>query len=317
MLCILYVNVVGALLGFVGLLVERALPAGFARRWVWCLLIPMSMVLPGLYRANHSMSVLDMFSTGDSGTAASGASWWQRIESWDPLISRGWALASLLVLAVGVANVLRVAYLVYGARFRGASSASVVDGVPVVVTDSLGPATVGLWRSRVLLPQWVLALPRAQRQYVVRHEDEHRRAHDAHLLFVASLTLVLLPWNAALWWQLRRLRLAAEIDCDNRVVSALGDAKAYGTLLLTIAQATRGGPRLQPALLGGVGMLERRLRALLAPTPPRDVQRFLVPAMAAALLVLVLSMPHPVVETGTGAHDARGVSTSHASGTHK
>jgi hypothetical protein len=91
------------------------------------------------------------------------------------------------------------------------------------------------------------------------------------------------------------------MDCDNRVVSALGDANAYGELLLKIAQATSRGPRLQPALLG-VGSLERRLTALLAPTPLRYVQRFLLPALALGLLFVVLSMPHPVLGHGSHAH---------------
>jgi beta-lactamase regulating signal transducer with metallopeptidase domain len=171
----------------------------------------------------------------------------------------------------------------------------------VIVTDAIGPATVGLWRARVLVPRWVLALPRTQRRYVLRHEEEHRSAHDARLIFVASLTLLLLPWNLALWWQLWRLRLAVEMDCDNRVVAALGDAPAYGGLLLRVAEAASRGPRLQPAFLGGMGSLERRLTALLEPTPLRHVQRFLVPAVAIALLFVVLSLPHPVLG-GSRAH---------------
>jgi beta-lactamase regulating signal transducer with metallopeptidase domain len=145
----------------------------------------------------------------------------------------------------------------------------------------------------------VLALPGSQRQYVLRHEDEHRRAHDARLLFVASLPLILMPWNLAMWWQLRRLCLAVEMDCDNRVVSGLGDAQAYGELLLKVALAGSRGPRLQPALLGGVGTLERRLRVLLAPTPLRHVQRLLLPALALGLLAIVLLMPHPVLTHGS------------------
>ena len=39
-------------------------------------------------------------------------------------------------------------------------------------------------------------------------------------LMVTALTLILAPWNVALWWQLRRLRLAVEMDCDRRVVAA-------------------------------------------------------------------------------------------------
>ena len=137
-----------------------------------------------------------------------------------------------------------------------------------------------------------------QRQYVLRHEEEHRRAHDAQLLFLASLTIILMPWNLAMWWQLRRLCLAIEMDCDNRVVNGLGDAPAYGELLLKVAQASSRGPRLQPALLGGMGTLERRLTALLAPTPLRQFQRFLLPAAVLALLFVVLVMPHPVLGAG-------------------
>jgi beta-lactamase regulating signal transducer with metallopeptidase domain len=147
----------------------------------------------------------------------------------------------------------------------------------------------------VLLPRWVLALPNAQRRYVVCHEEQHRRAHDARLLFLASLTLLLLPWNLALWWQLRRLRLAVEMDCDRRVVATLGDPTAYGELLLKVAEAASRGPRLQPALLGGVGMLEHRLTVMLAPAPLRHLQRWLVPALVVALLFVVLAMPHPVL----------------------
>jgi beta-lactamase regulating signal transducer with metallopeptidase domain len=111
-----------------------------------------------------------------------------------------------------------------------------------------------------------------------------------------------MPWNPAMWWQLRRLCLAVEMDCDNRVVAALGDPTAYGELLLKVAQAANRGPRLQPALLGGVGTLERRLIALLAPTPLRHVQKFLLPAAAIALLLVVLRMPHPVLGAGPHAH---------------
>lgn len=315
MLCILYVIVVGTCLGIVGSLVERVLPATWPRRWVWCVVIPVSIALPGIYRSQHAASVTDVLAQqavraplsqalGTASLSALDPDWWARIGSYDPMINRLSLLASAVLLIWLLANMWRVSLAVrLSPSGRGDSSKSaVVDGVPVLVTDSMGPATVGLWRSLVLIPRWVLVLPGVQRQYVLRHEDEHRRAHDARLLFVASLALVLIPWNIALWWQLRRLRLAVEMDCDNRVVAALGDAPAYGELLFKIAQASSHGPRLQPAFLGGMGMLERRLTPLLAPTPLRHVQRFLLPAVAFALLLVVLSMPHPVLARGEHAH---------------
>ena len=330
MLCILYVIAVGTCLGIAALLVERALPQSWARRWVWCAVIPVSVVLPGYYRAHHNWSITAMLNQRAAAAAPDhvlgmplssvlDSAWWTRIEGYDAIINRLWLSASAVLLAWGLVTAWRVARVMRRARRERGDPGrpTTVDGVAVIVTDAMGPATVGLWRTRVLVPHWVLALPRIQRRYVLHHEEEHRTAHDARLLFVASLTLILMPWNLALWWQLRRLRLAVEMDCDNRVVAALGDATAYGTLLLTVAQASSRGPRLQPALLGGVGMLEHRLTMLLSPTPLRHIQRFLLPAMALGLLLVVLSMPHPVLGARGTTHGTTAPgATSHAHAAH-
>jgi beta-lactamase regulating signal transducer with metallopeptidase domain len=309
MLCILYVNIVGFCLGIAALLVERALPSSFPRRWLWCLILAMSIVVPGYYRGHHNWSVGTALSgqtvsppsggVAESPFALQDPAWWQHTESLDKSINRIWLTLSAVLLLWGVGNFSRVTVLVWRARRRQGGSAS-IDGVPVVVTDSIGPATAGLWDSRVLVPRWVLALSSVQRRYVLRHEDEHRRAHDAHLLLVTSLVLLLMPWNLAAWWQLRRLALAVETDCDNRVVAALGDPRRYGELLLRVAEATSSAPRLQPALLGA-GMLERRLRELVGP-PRKQVQRLIAAAAACALLALALSMPHPVLSTDSHNH---------------
>jgi hypothetical protein len=313
MLCILYVNAAGMCLGLVALLLERAFPATSQRRWIWAVVIPISIVLPGFYRVHNPWSVTDAFEMQTSqpmghglGTASLTVldpGLWATIQSYDSTIQTVWLTVSGLLVLWALANAWRVSRAVgLFASGRGQTTRhTIVDGVQIVVTDTMGPATVGFWRSRVMVPRWVLALPKVQRQYVVRHEEEHRAANDGRLLFVASLPLILTPWNLALWWQLRRLCLAIEMDCDNRVVAGLGDANAYGELLIRVAEASSRGLRLQPALLGGVGTLERRLTMLLAPTPLRQVQRFLLPALAFGLLLLVLRMPHPVLG-GSHAH---------------
>jgi len=327
-LCILYVNFIGACLSIIGHLVERALPATAPRRWIWCAVIAFSMALPGYYRSHHSRDVTAASANAAGQTApgqsapgqttprqtatqtapqtlSPGTAWlspfdkdfWARVESWDLKINQVWLILSGLLLIWGVTNAMRVSDVVGSSRgYRSDPRApTLIDGVPVVITDAAGPATVGVLRSRVLVPRWVLGLPGPQRKYVLRHEEEHRRAHDARLLFVASLPLILMPWNLALWWELRRLCLAVEMDCDNRVVAALGDAPASGELLLRVAQASSRGPRLQPAFLGGAGSLERRLRALVAPTRLRQFQQYMLPTLAFALLCVVMWMPHPVL----------------------
>jgi len=271
------------------------------------------MVLPGYYRGHHTWTVTETVAqqTVDhpSQAAVMGSlipfdrDWWARTESYDQSINQLWLIVSGALIIWGLVNAMRVSDIV-GSSHSGRDDPYqpvILDGVPIVVTDAVGPATVGLLRSKVVVPRWVLALPGMQRRYVLRHEEEHRKAHDALLLFVVSLPLLLMPWNLAMWWQLRRLCLAVEMDCDNRVVAALGDVNSYGELLLKVAQAASRGPRLQPALLGGMGMLERRLTALLSPTPLRHAQRFLLPAAAFGLLFVVLWMPHP--RLGGHAHE--------------
>lgn len=307
MACVLYVIVIGTLLGIAGMLVERIMPpATTSRRWLWCAVIAINIIIPPIYRINHNSSITEVLKqqAGESGLAQSlaaasvsaldgGLTVW--ILALNPWIQRYWFFVSALLVFWGVFSALRIAFLVRRSRHPGGrTTPAVVDGLAVVVTDSIGPATVGVLRSRVVVPEWVLALPGIQRKYVLQHEEEHRKSRDSLLLFVASLPLLLMPWNLALWWQLRRLRLAVEMDCDNRVVSALGNPHAYGELLFKVAQAASRGPRLQPAFLGSA-MLERRLTALLAPTQLRYAQRLLLPIVASLLLFMVLSMPHPVL----------------------
>lgn len=298
MLCILYVNIVGLCLGVVALLVERAMPALAMRRWLWLAVIGLSMFIPGYYRTHHSWSLVGQSqsspATGQPAFPLIDLRWWAQTDLYSDVINRIWLSLSAILIAWALVNAWRVWQVIASSRSRdGTGSAAIVDGIPVVVTDEVGPATVGLLRARVLLPRWALALPQSQRQYVLRHENEHRRAHDGLLLFIASLPLVLAPWNLALWWQVRRLSLAVEMDCDARVIDALGDAHTYGELLLRVAEAGSRAPHLQPAFLGA-GMLERRLTQLVAPQRLSRVQRLVVPSLAIVLLTLVAVMPHPV-----------------------
>jgi hypothetical protein len=296
LLCILYVTIVGLLVAVIGVLLERLLPATMARRWIWSAMLPASIILPAWYRAYHSVVVSGARGAPGVPTLVGlDAGLLARIGAIDVPIARTSAVVSVLLVIWAAANTGWISHRLRGSSAkRRWSGRSEVGGISVVVTESLGPATVGIWRPRVVLPRWVLALPDAQRRYVVRHEEEHRRSHDALLLCLASLCVVVIPWNLALWWQLRRLRLAVEIDCDKRVVSALGDPRSYGTLLLAVAQASNRGRRLQPAFLGGAGLLEQRLRVLLAPVTLPVVERLLWSVIVSVLFILVAAMPHPL-----------------------
>ncbi len=129
MLCILYVNAVGMLLVVAGVLVERVLPATFPRRWVWCVVIPMSIILPGYYRWHHMVSVTDVqqavqpplgHAFGMTSITALDPVLWARIESYDTSINRLWLTLSAVLILWGVANAWRVSRVVsLSRRARG------------------------------------------------------------------------------------------------------------------------------------------------------------------------------------------------------
>lgn len=298
-LCMAYFVAFGAVLGAVGLLVERSLPARASRRWLWLALIALSIALPILtafQRSSAELSVLGHHVAWVPGATHASDAWfagagsaWLHCDAPNAALfmNLSWGAAALFLLW-GLAGGWRAARL--AGKGEGERP---VDGARVIVTDAVGPATIGVVHPRVVVPRWVLALPEDRRRYVIRHEEEHRRAHDARLLAFAALLVCLMPWNLALWWQLRRLRLAVELDCDARVVAALGSARAYGELLLRVAEASSRGPRLQPALAGRAGMLEQRLMALLGRSPLPPVARLVSASAAIALLVALLSVPHP------------------------
>ena len=93
-----------------------------------------------------------------------------------------------------------------------------IQDTPVYVSRRTGPAIVGVVSPGDRRPRVGAEPSGGQLALMLRHEREHLAARDGQLLIAAQIALIAMPWNVALWWQVLRLRVAIEMDCDARVL---------------------------------------------------------------------------------------------------
>ncbi|MFL5538831.1 MAG: M56 family metallopeptidase [Longimicrobiaceae bacterium] len=177
------------------------------------------------------------------------------------VLAGGWAALTALLLAVSLLTLRRFR------RGRRGWPSVPVAGIPVRVAPAAGPAVVGLLHPEIVVPAWLLGEPAEHQRMVVLHEDEHIRGRDPLLAGACFALAALMPWNPVMWWLLRRMRWAAEVDCDRRVLRHDVPTRAYGSLLIEMAGRT---PRLSlgvSPLSESSAALKRRLHAMTARMP--------------------------------------------------
>jgi hypothetical protein len=297
----LYVAAVGVFVTAGALAMERAMRAcALPQRWVWAAALVLGLALPAAARwmpraPEPAPAAMGGETRGTRVPLPGTVVPEQRrpqldLAALDGPLAAGWmGLSAAAVLGLlGAALVLE--------RRRRRWRAAEVDGVPVLLSPATGPAVIGLFRSRIVLPEWVVrdAAPDV-RALLLEHEREHVRAGDPRLLALGLAAVVLAPWNPAAWYGLRRLRLAIEVDCDSRVLARRADVRAYGSLLLEVGRRGTGGRLLAAAFSEPASFLERRIRIM---TSPRLRFRWLraagFGAVALALVAVACEAPGPV-----------------------
>lgn len=196
------------------------------------------------------------------------------------LLAGLWIAASIVLLLFFHSTLMRMA------RSRRSWREHSIDDISVLVSPAAGPALVGLVHPAIVVPVWLLAETPDRQRLVVQHEQEHLRAHDHAFIALACLIACLLPWNPALWWMLRRTRLAVELDCDARVLRRGAKAHSYGSLLLDIAGRTPSRPFGAPAIADSRSHLERRIIAMTEMARTPRLARSVAAGAAAMLLGL-------------------------------
>jgi beta-lactamase regulating signal transducer with metallopeptidase domain len=196
-----------------------------------------------------------------------------------------WLLALWGAASVGIAVALTRSYFSLARRRRRWRRAD-VEGRSVWISEDTGPAVVGVFPGRVVVPEWLLDASDVERRIVLAHEEEHVRARDPVLLWSALLLWAAMPWNVGLWWIHRRIRRAVEVDCDRRVLTSGVDPKTYSRLLLDVGERGTAHRLAVAALSEHPSFLERRIRVILASKSRWWLGRACASAVLATGLVL-------------------------------
>jgi len=292
-----YTLLVTAVLGMAGLAVEEVLSAlRRPTRGAWALAHVASVAIPtlifGLSGRPETQTVHPAIAGAGFpqpalplGTELEG----NRLADLTWFLSGAWLVSSAL-LTTG---------LVVGWRRLNSALADCcaeeLSGVRVLVSEDLGPAvTVGLPR-RIVVPRWLLDEPAETLDAVVAHERSHMQARDPELILLAALPALLMPWNLPLWWQLARLRLAVEVDCDKRVLAHTNLTKVqYGRLLLDVGSRRRGRGFAGAAFSERPTDLQRRLERMMEKPMRRNGWMVLgMGFVAGAVTAVVFLMPRP------------------------
>ena len=234
---------------------------GWPRRFPWVAALTLAVVIPLSARA--PAPVLEVSAAAPSPITSV-------VQAADPAVpaifGTRWERAAIFAWGAASLGTLLVFGAILGlmARSRRRWPRRSVDGEDVYVSEGFGPALIGVARPSVVIPDWLFCEGDRAGRVAILHEREHARARDHLTLLYGAVIAALFPWSPAVWWMVRNLRGAVEIDCDRRVIASGIPADDYGELLLAIGVGQHRRWMLTPALLESRHSLERRLKIMAA-----------------------------------------------------
>jgi beta-lactamase regulating signal transducer with metallopeptidase domain len=168
--------------------------------------------------------------------------------AWAFILEVVWVIASLLSLArlflsgrqmrSLLRNSIPVPFEALGEEVRSAVTRPGRRSVEVRLSDAVdAPSVIGFFRPAVVVPRslWSELAP-ADLKQIILHEMAHLDRGDDWTNLLQKLLRALLPLNPALFWAERHLCREREQACDDAVLDAAGNARAYATCLTKLAE---------------------------------------------------------------------------------
>jgi beta-lactamase regulating signal transducer with metallopeptidase domain len=99
------------------------------------------------------------------------------------------------------------------------------------------PAALGFRNPAIVLPAWALReLTASELQPILIHELAHLRRHDDWTNLLQKAVRAILFFHPAVWWIDARLSLEREMACDDAVLAATGNPRAYAGCLIDLLE---------------------------------------------------------------------------------
>lgn len=148
-----------------------------------------------------------------------------------------WLAGSVLSLLLAVLAQKR-----YRARLRGATAVTNLSSRwPVLraAGTDVGPALVGAWRARIVLPaDFEQRYDVGERALILAHEAAHARRRDGWWCLLARTLAALCWFHPLAWWALAALRQDQELACDAAVLREHGkQRRSYANAMLKTQSA--------------------------------------------------------------------------------
>ena len=163
--------------------------------------------------------------------------------------------------------------------------------IPVYSTAFLkSPIIVGLLKPCIYLPIHLISdYNESDMRYMLLHELQHYKHHDAIGSFLMNLAGVVYWFNPLVWYALKEMRNDREVACDTSVLKMLEEDayEEYGNTLINFAEKVSLTPFPFAAGLGGnMKQMKRRIINIASYEKPTFMKR--LKGMTAFMLTAVL-----------------------------
>ena len=163
--------------------------------------------------------------------------------------------------------------------------------IPVYSTAFLkSPIIVGLLKPCIYLPIHLISdYDETDMRYMLLHELQHYKHHDAIANYLMNLVGVVYWFNPLVWYALKEMRNDREVACDTSVLKMLEEDayEDYGNTLINFAEKVSLTPFPFAAGLGGnMKQMKRRIINIASYEKPTFMKR--LKGMTAFMLTAVL-----------------------------